>query len=141
MVTHSLPLQTAANPAVLGSYSDDHIASVAAKSYSRVAAAWQLNNAEAAELIAVSTRTWARIKTGAWSGTLKRDQLLRISALIGIYKSLHLYFSKDIANRWVRLVNSGPLFNGHPPSSVMISGGLPSILETRTYIDALRGGA
>lgn len=118
----------------------DRIARVAAKAYARIAEAWKLNNAQASELIAVSPRTWARIKTGSWSGQLKLDQLMRISAITGLYKALHLYFSEGVANRWVNMRNDGPLFTGREPVLVMIEGGLPAIMEVRNYVDALRGG-
>ncbi|MEL6859892.1 MAG: antitoxin Xre-like helix-turn-helix domain-containing protein [Pseudomonadota bacterium] len=132
--------QVPGNPG-LDAYSSDQVANVAAKAYARIAEAWKLSNAVAAELIAVSPRTWARIKTGDWNGTLKRDQLMRISVVTGLYKALHLYFSDKLADRWVNLVNTGPLFRGRTPSDVMIEGGLPAMMDTRNYVDALRGGA
>lgn len=115
-------------------------ARVAAKAYARIAAAWGLSNQVAAELIAVSPRTWARMKTGEWTGRLNRDQLMRVSAITGLYKALHLYFSDALADRWVSLRNTGPLFAGREPIEAMIDGGLPAIMETRNYVDALRGG-
>jgi len=117
------------------------VASVAAKAYARIAEIWQLDNAQASDLIDVSARTWARMKTGTWSGQLKRDQLIRISALTGLYKALHLYFSDELANRWVNLPNEGPLFRGSTPVAAMVEGGLPAQIDARAYVDALRGGA
>ncbi len=116
------------------------VAAVAAKAYARIVAAWRLKNATAADLISVSPRTWSRIKTQAWDGVLKQDQLLRVSGLVGLYKALHLYFSHDLADRWVSLPNKGPLFQGRPPEQVMVEGGLPAILAARDYVDAVRGG-
>lgn len=116
------------------------VSRVAAKAYGRIASLWKLNNQVAAELIAVSPRTWSRIKTDDWRGVLNRDQLMRISAITGLYKALHLYFSDELADRWVNLPNAGPLFSGRPPVEKMIDGGLPSLIETRSYMDALRGG-
>lgn len=124
----------------LAAYSDDRVAGVATKAYTRVVTAWGLNNQIAAELIAVSPRTWGRMKTGEWAGRLSRDQLMRVSALTGLYKALHLYFSDALADRWVALRNTGPMFAGREPVEAMIEGGLPVIMETRNYVDALRGG-
>ena len=81
------------------------------------------------------------MKTGDWSGRLSRDQLMRVSAVTGLYKGLHLYFSDELADRWVTMPNTGPQFGGRAPVATMIAGGLPAILATRNYIDALRGGA
>lgn len=117
------------------------VADVAAKAYARVAGVWKLKNDAAADLISVSPRTWARIKKQAWEGAWKKDQLLRISGLVGLYKALHLYFSDELADRWVTLPNKGPLFQGRTPEDVMLEGGLPAILAARDYVDALRGGA
>lgn len=120
--------------------SEDQVAAVAVKAYARIVGAWKLNSRAAAALIAVSPRTWARMKSGAWSGRLNRDQLLRVSAITGLYKALHLYFGDALADRWVSLNNSGPLFSGRDPVNTMVDGGLPVIIETRNYVDALRGG-
>ena len=124
----------------LATYDNARVAGVAAKAYARIADAWQLNNQHAAELIAVSPRTWARMKTGKWAGRLNRDQLMRVSAITGLYKALHLYFSDALADRWVNIRNTGPLFAGREPIEAMIEGGLPAIMDTRNYVDAIRGG-
>ncbi len=124
----------------LAAHDSERIASVGAKAYTRIADIWQLNNAVASELIAVSPRTWARMKTGVWAGQLKRDQLMRISAITGLYKALGLYFSDPVAKTWVSLPNGGPLFGGRQPLQAMSEGGLPAIMEIRNYVDALRGG-
>ncbi|MFN3227288.1 MAG: antitoxin Xre-like helix-turn-helix domain-containing protein [Hyphomicrobiales bacterium] len=115
--------------------------SVGLKAYSRLAAQWQLTLREAAHLLDVSESTWKRIKSGQFSGDLTRDQTLRLSALIGLYKALALYFDPPLSERWVKLENTGPLFDGQRPLDRMIEGGLPTIIAVRTYIDALRGGA
>lgn len=128
-------------PAGLDGYDASRVSDVAAKAYARLSEAWHLNNAIAAELISVSPRTWARMKTGDWSGKLNRDQLMRVSALTGLYKALHLYFSDDLADQWPNLRNTGPLFAGRDPIASMIEGGLPTMLDIRNYVDALRGGA
>ena len=46
-----------------------------------------------------------------------------------------------LANRWPKLTNSGAPFLNRTPVDYMKAGGLPAILETRGYVDALRGGA
>ena len=113
---------------------------VAVKALARAFQAWRLSGAAAAELAGVSLRTWNRMKAGQWSGTLSRDQRLRASALVGLYKGLHLYFGDDLADAWPLMPNRGPLFGGRAPATVMAEGGLPAILDTRRYVDAARGG-
>jgi hypothetical protein len=116
------------------------LTAAAAKAVARLIASWGASNAEAASLLGVSESTWDRIKAGRWDGTLSQDQLTRASALIGIFKGLHLLFADGMADRWPRLANRGPLFDRMSPIQAMIDGGIPRMIETRLYIDALRGG-
>jgi len=116
------------------------IQAVALKAFSRIAEAWSLTGKEAAALADMSESTWKRAKKPGFAGELTRDQMLRLSALVGLYKSLGLYFNPPIASQWVKLANRGPEFNGQRPVDAMIHGGLPKILRVRTYVDALRGG-
>ena len=114
---------------------------VALKAYARVAEAWSLGQKDAARLADMSESTWKRARKPGFSGELTTDQLLRLSAVIGIYKSLELYFSEALARSWFTRPNTGPLFGGARPVDTAIEGGLPQILAIRTYLDALRGGA
>jgi hypothetical protein len=117
------------------------LTSVALKAFRKLAAEqWRLSNPEAASLLGVSVTTWERIKRGAWDGSLTQDQLTRVSALVGIFKGLHLLFADDMATRWLRLKNTGPLFHRAAPLEAMIDGGIPLMIEVRRYIDAVRGG-
>ena len=112
----------------------------ALKAVMRLMEAWAGNNAEGAALLGVSESTWDRIKAGKWDGPLSQDQLTRASALIGVFKGLHLLFADSMADRWPRLPNRGPIFDRMTPIQAMITGGIPRMLETRQYIDGLRGG-
>jgi hypothetical protein len=60
--------------------------------------------------------------------------------MIGVFKGLHLLFADALADRWMGLRNSGPLFKNRTPVETMIAGGIPGMLEVRLYVDALRGG-
>lgn len=117
------------------------INAVALKAYTRVVEAWGLKLQEAASLADMSESTWKRAKKPGFAGELTKDQLLRLSAVIGIYKSLELYFSAPLARGWFTRPNTGPLFGGRRPIDTAIEDGLPQILAIRTYLDALRGGA
>ena len=101
--------------------------------------AWDLSNAEASALLGVSASTLDRMKRGSHP-TLSQDQLTRVSALVGVYKGLHLLFADETADEWARRPNSGPLFERETPIRAMIEGGIPRMLEVRRYVDAVRGG-
>jgi hypothetical protein len=113
---------------------------IALKAYSRIAEAWSLTAREAADLVDMSESTWKRAKKPGYASELGRDQMLRLSALVGLYKALELYFGPPLSRQWVKLANAGPEFDGARPLDAMIAGGLPKILRVRTYVDALRGG-
>jgi uncharacterized protein (DUF2384 family) len=138
--------QTTLKPAGSGPIDPAHAkdraraSTVAVKAVSRTFQLWRLTNAEASRLMGISERTWNRMKSEAWSSVLSQDQLLRASGLIGIYKGLHLYFSEPLADEWIGLPNSGPLFQNRRPIDTMIDEGLIAIYRTRDYVDALRGG-
>lgn len=119
----------------------ENVTQVALKAFARVAEAWGLSLREAAALADMSESTWKRARKPGFAGDLTKDQLLRLSALIGVYKALDLYFSHDLARAWPTRPNGGPIFNGARPVDAAIDGGLPRILTIRNYLDALRGGA
>lgn len=116
------------------------LSKVAIKAYRRLAEHWGLTGQQAAALLDVSTSTWERLKQEGKDRFLSQDQLTRVSALVGIYKGLHLLFADDMADRWPRLVNKAPLFARMSPIESMTRGGIPQMLEVRRYVDAVRGG-
>ena len=115
------------------------LSAVAVKAFLALLKAWDLANAEAAALLGVSASTLDRMKRGSCP-TLSQDQLTRVSALVGVYKGLHLLFADETADDWTRRPNSGPLFERETPIGAMIEGGIPRMLEVRRYVDAVRGG-
>ena len=71
---------------------------------------------------------------------LDTDRLTRISYLIGIFKALNILYSDKLADRWVQLPNSNPVFGGQMPLAYMKRGGLPAMQTVRRLLDARRGG-
>ena len=116
------------------------LSAVALKAYRRLVGQWGLTGQQAAALLDVSTSTWERIKADGRGKALSQDQMTRISALVGIYKGLHLLFADGMADDWIRLANAGPLFARMSPLESMIRGGIPQMLEVRRHVDAVRGG-
>jgi uncharacterized protein (DUF2384 family) len=133
---NSVGLQTFANESDRA-----RLTGTALRAYRSLSRHWGLNNTEASGLLGVSGSTWDRIKREDRSpAPLSQDQLTRISALTGIFKGLHLLFADEMANRWPRLQNEGPLFGRRTPIEAMVEGGIPSMIEVRRYVDAVRGG-
>lgn len=105
-----------------------------------LARAWSRTGPEAAALLGTSESTWDRVKAGVWRGVLSQDQLMRVSALVGTFKALHVLFTDGMADRWPRLRNAGPLFANLTPIEAMAERGIPGMIEIRKHVDGLRGG-
>jgi hypothetical protein len=105
-----------------------------------IAHAWQLENEEVRGLLGWPPQsTFYKYKTGQ-VGPLGYDTLMRISLVLGIYKALHiLYAERDLADRWVKLPNSNPLFGGRPALSLMTEGGMDGLYQVRRLLDSRRG--
>jgi Protein of unknown function (DUF2384) len=77
---------------------------------------------------------------GGKIGALKRDQLDRISLLLGIQKGLKLVFADDAAGiRWLKSANRDTPFGGTSPLDAAMSGGMLALFTVRRYLDAWRG--
>ena len=140
----SLGFEEQPSPGFSYSFSDEpdgaRLSPVAIKAMKGIATHWHLRGHEIAALLGVSPSTWDRMAAGKWGQSLSQDQLTRVSAIVGVFKGLHLLFANDMADRWARLRNKGPLFDNRTPIDAMIEGGIPAMLDVRRHVDALRGG-
>jgi hypothetical protein len=113
----------------------------ALKVFVNISAKWGLNESQARGLLGgVASSTFHAWKTKPEGKHLSQDTLVRISLVIGIYKALNIYFSKQWADRWVRLGNRGPMFAGRAPIDFMIQQGQPGMMDVRRMLDSWRGG-
>ena len=112
----------------------------AIRSFFNIAARWELSVMEQRALLGwPATSTFHKYKAGQ-VGTLAYDMLVRISLVLGIYKALHiLYPDRQLADRWVKLPNSNPLFGGQPALTLMTEGGVDGLLQVRRLLDGRRG--
>src|SRR5437899_11920577 len=97
----------------------------AMRAFFNVAGTWRLNNEEQRALLGWPPEsTFYKYKAGQ-VGTLSYDMLMRISLVLGIYKDLRvLYPEPNLADAWVKLPNSNPLFGGRPALVLMTEGGI-----------------
>lgn len=71
---------------------------------------------------------------------LTRDQLERISYLLGIYKGLRILFTDSAqALTWINRPNTLAPFYGKTPKEYMMEGSIVRLAEVRRYIDFWRG--
>jgi hypothetical protein len=74
------------------------------------------------------------------ASALSRDQLERVSLVLGIYKAMALLFADgDGGKRWLKADNTEAVFGGFSPLSRMLRGGIEDLYVTRRYLDAWRG--
>jgi uncharacterized protein (DUF2384 family) len=100
---------------------------------------WQVSLERAGELLGgVPRSTVYKLKSAA--GTLRQDELTRISYIVGIYKALHILLPDDVADRWITRPNDNLLFRGQPPIEYMVRAGIPGLQHVRSLLDAERGG-
>lgn len=112
----------------------------AIKGLLRIATHWKLRDEDTRVLLGgiSSGSFYALKKRGA--KTLDADQLTRISLLIGIYKALNILYSQKLADAWMSLPSTNPMFGGDSPLNYAKRGGIPALLRVRQLLDARRGG-
>jgi len=112
----------------------------AIKGLLRIAAHWKLRDEDTRDLLGgISSGSFYALKSRA-AKTLDTDQLTRISFLIGIFKALNILYSAKLANAWITLPNTYPMFGGDSPLNYLKKGGIPAFVRVRQLLDARRGG-
>lgn len=113
----------------------------AMRTFLNAAKAWSLSVGEQRALLGwPAPATYYKYKAGE-VGTLSYDTLTRISLVLGIYKALHLLYPDDaLADGWVKLPNTNPLFGGKPALFLMLNGGIDALAQTRRLLDARVAG-
>lgn len=99
---------------------------------------WGVNDDQAATILDVPRRTFARWKAGE-VGRLGRDGKARLSNLMGIHKALKIVFRE--ASRgyaWIKAPNAA--FGERSALDIMLGGELTDLMRVRRYLDAERGG-
>lgn len=112
----------------------------AVKLFMRLSNLWRLAVDQRRALLGDISRptyhNWQRGKIG----TLSRDQLERISLVLGIYKGLKLLFADEAsATRWLTSPNRDLPFGGQSPLQRALKGSIDDLYVVRRYVDAWRG--
>jgi Protein of unknown function (DUF2384) len=112
----------------------------AVRAFFRIVAAWHLSIGEQrAALGNVAKQTLYNWRDNPAAVRLSDDQLDRISYLLGIYKALHIIFTRpEQADTWIRRSNEAPPFGGKPAAAILFSGKMEDMMRVRRYLDAAR---
>jgi hypothetical protein len=110
------------------------------RAFFRLAAAWGLSLGEQrAALGNVAKQTLYNWREQPESARLSDDQLDRLSYLLGIYKALHIIFTRpEQADSWIRRPNDAPPFGGKPAAATLFSGKMEDLMRVRRYLDGAR---
>ena len=101
---------------------------------------WEIRDEDARQLLGgISSGAYYELKKKP-NREQDQDRLLRISYLIGIFKALNILYGTRLADGWVQLANTNPLFTGRTPLAYMLQGGTPAMEIVRRLLDARRGG-
>jgi len=118
----------------------ERLSQSAIRAFFKIAQAWQLRDDSARLLLGgVSNGFFYQLKKGQ-KKTLDQDKLTRISLLLGIFKALNILYSPKLADSWISLANSNPIFHGEAPLAYTVKGGVPALVRIRQLLDARRGG-
>ncbi len=114
------------------------------RTFERIADQWQLPAADAMALLGIDARSTyyellRRAREAREVKGLSKDQLDRLSYLLGIYRSIRVLFpySSATRNAWVSRANTSSLFAGRSPLEVMGSG-MIGLYQTFTHLAAAR---
>ena len=128
-------------PASLDSAEDrERLTGPGLRTFFNIADDWGLNTDQQRTLLGgISKSSLHNWKAGRASA-LSRDQIERVSLVLGIYKAMALLFADgDGGKRWLKAANTESVFGGASPLARMLHGGIEDLYVTRRYIDAWRG--
>jgi hypothetical protein len=118
----------------------ERLSPAALRAFFNIMARWQVRDEDARALLGgVTNGPFYEMKRSP-ERILETDRLTRISYLVGIFKALNILHGQPLADEWVRLPNSNPLFAGEAPLAFMMRGGLPAMQTVRRLLDARRAG-
>jgi uncharacterized protein (DUF2384 family) len=110
------------------------LSQVASDGFFAIMNRWQIPIERAGELLGGMPRsTVYKLKSAA--GTLRHDELKRISYIVGIYEALHILLPDDQADHWITQPNDNILFRGQTPIDYMVRSGIPGLQQVRNLLD------
>ena len=118
----------------------ERMSPTAVRLFMRLSNQWRLAVDQRRVLLGDISRPTYHNWQGGKVGTLTRDQLERISLVLGIHKGLKLLFADEAsATRWFTSPNTDLPFGGDFPLGRALRGSIDDLYSVRRYIDAWRG--
>ena len=118
----------------------ERMSPAAVKMFFKLCELWRLAVDQRRALLGDISRPTYHNWQGGKVGVLTRDQLERISLVLGIHKGLRLLFADEAsATRWFTSPNRDLPFGGQSPLERALRGSIDDLFAVRRYIDAFRG--
>jgi hypothetical protein len=114
------------------------------RAFFAIADRWGLSAAERRRVLGSPARTtyyrWRARARAKNDLTLPAAVLLRISAVLALYRCLAVLFDATEAVNWLREPHGAPVFGSQPPLALVTSGTLENLLIVHHYVAALCAG-
>lgn len=115
------------------------LAAGAIRAFFQIADLWCLGRTERATLLAASPSAIDAWSADAESADLTREQIERISHVLGIYGNLLAILGESaLADEWMRRPNAD--LGERPPLERMLAGNVDDLVDVRSHLDAWRLG-
>ena len=139
-----MPASTQLKPPRAAHIRDDAQAGAGLRTFARIVDKWSVPASDAMALLGVDARSTyyellKRAKESKEVKGLSRDQLDRLSYLLGIYAAIRVLFphSEESRNQWVSRPNTAHLFGGRSPIEIMRSG-MIGLYQTFAHLSTAR---
>src|SRR5258708_23666111 len=126
----------------------EKLSPVAIRGFFRLASHWKLRDEDARGLIGgISNGSFYQLKRGTTKASnsktsdvkpLDQDKLTPVSLLAGIFKALNILYGIKLADAWVQLPNTNPIFGAKTPLAYILKGGVPAMRRARQLLDPRR---
>ncbi len=141
-----MPASTQLKPPRAAHIRDDAQAGAGLRTFARIVDKWNVPASDAMALLGVDARSTyyellRRAKESREVKGLSKDQLDRLSYLLGIYAAIRVLFphSEESRNQWVSRANTAHLFSGRSPIEIMRSG-MIGLYQTFAHLASARAG-
>ena len=141
-----MPASAVRKPPRASPVSESVQAGAGLRTFARIAGRWKLPATDAMALLGVESRSTyyellKRARGGRELKGLSKDQLDRLSYILGIYEAIRVLFphSEETRDGWVSRANSASMFGGRSPLETMRSS-MIGLYQTLAHLAAARGG-
>ena len=139
-----MPASTQLKPTRAAHIRNDAQAGAGLRTFARIVDKWSVPASDAMALLGVDSRSTyydllKRARETKEVNGLSKDQLDRLSYLLGIYAAIRVLFphSEESRNQWVSRANTAHLFGGRSPIEIMRSG-MIGLYQTFAHLSAAR---